>query len=1121
MMRIAKTMVTTTNDVDTWAKPIEEKQADVDRLIALAEAERAQAMAEDIVNLRTGQIVQTQKLSKTYEALQKLSVDMVGPISRINKQLSSIEDDLERKMRSAILESISGIKYIVQHKLANSGLVENSGQWFLNQPRFRQWRDESCSSVLWLHGIPGSGKTKLTSMVVSEIKKSNHVAFFYAVRNPVEPERSECDQILRSLLRQLASPSPGGPIFAPIVSRYEDALSGLEDYTDVIWTYEDAVETLIELCNLYPAVVFIIDALDEVNPMNRLDLLDALIRVMEESETLVKIFISSRENMDVFDRLDSKPNVRIGAKDNAEDIAKFVQRQLKIANLLQGKLPVSLKQKIPEVLIEGAQGMFRWVDLQIQSLRPLKVAADIDDRLGRLPQTLEESYFEMFEQIASSGEHAFGLAIFTFQWLLYAQRPIAISDFALLASIQLNPKLQHTAQNVLDVCQNLVVSNDAGIFRFAHLSVREFLENLKEGRLKHRDIGYFSPDEGHAAIASTSLTYLKTIMSLDLTQMTDLLVTTQLTKNPVIKSYAVNYWPFHVSKSGQLKYSTPLATQVRSFLVKNNAVASTFADWCTLVRNENSLALPDIIKAAQLPPNPIFLVHAYDILDIKHVSISDKDNQRQAFVYAAGEGNCKVMSALLDQGVDIKDAGIMAMERAIAADQPDAVELLIRLHVPIASAFLLQAATSRRSGMVRVIITHKAKDFSAAQLTLAFRIVIANGDVDLLPTFLNAGITRDPVAVVRALKAATPISAMHLINAGFDIDSVHLLEKRAALHWAVERGFTSIVQVLLDKNVHTDTADAWGNTPLHLAAWRNRSDIARMLLERKVDENHLNHAGQTPLHLASMMGSSDVFQILQHSTDQMHLKDNLGQSPLEYAESYVGKRYDDAVPTVIGGPKPSNVRTYEPTDVSTAMSNDIESSEASSVANYVPSNIQQDYADEDIFDPNFFKKSTTVTDSVNTQTAQDVLRDWEDRYNGAQVTQAEFFAPKELLQDDSLPKYKANDDVNPSHSMVPPYPAAYAFVATRDDKSTVDQPWLVPTLNLIAPTPPGSRSSSVRSASVPPSPNIEPIEENEAQRPDEAKQAKSRVSWGENQFHHFEVATPDSYRTVIDFRSQE
>jgi hypothetical protein len=157
-----------------------------------------------------------------------------------------------------------------------------------------------------------------------------------------------------------------------------------------------------------------------------MDLLDGLLRILEESDTLVKIFISSRENMDVFERLESKPNVRIGAKDNAEDIAKFVQRQLKVANLIQGKLPAFLKEKIPEVLIEGVQGMFRWVDLQIQSLRPLKIAVNIDDRLGRLPETLEESYFEMFDQIAKSGAHAFGLAIFTFQWLLYARKSIAI-----------------------------------------------------------------------------------------------------------------------------------------------------------------------------------------------------------------------------------------------------------------------------------------------------------------------------------------------------------------------------------------------------------------------------------------------------------------------------------------------------------------------------------------------------------------------------------------------------------------------------------------------------------------------------------------------------------------------
>ena len=200
---------------------------------------------------------------------------------------------------------------------------------------------------------------------------------------------------------------------------------------------------------------------------------------MVESDALIKIFISSQENVDISDRLESKPNSRIGAQDNAEDIAKFVQRQLGVANLLQGRLPDSLKQKISGVLIAGAQGMFRWVDLQIQSLRSLKVAADIDKRLGRLPQTLEGSYLEVFEQIADSGEHAFRLAVFTFQWLFYARQPIAVADFALLASVRLEERLQHTAQEVMDVCQNLIASNYAGIFGFVHLSVRESSRVLK------------------------------------------------------------------------------------------------------------------------------------------------------------------------------------------------------------------------------------------------------------------------------------------------------------------------------------------------------------------------------------------------------------------------------------------------------------------------------------------------------------------------------------------------------------------------------------------------------------------------------------------------------------------
>jgi serine/arginine repetitive matrix protein 2 len=237
----------------------------------------------------------------------------------------------------------------------------------------------------------------------------------------------------------------------------------------------------------------------------------------------------------------------------------------------------------------------------------------------------------------------------------------------------------------------------------------------------------------------------------------------------------------------------------------------------------------------------------------------------------------------------------------------------------------------------------------------------------------------------------------------------------------------------------------------------------------------------------------------------------------------------------VKGIQPSAVRNPEPTQTGTSGNTRVKTFEPSSVVTWTPSNIQQDYADEDIFDPSLFKKKSAP------QTAHAVLEDWEERYNQPAVSQAEFFAPKELLANDNLPKvrpvdpnegatnlhtFEAHEDVGPAQPMVPPYPASYSFTATRDGRPSMPQPMPVPALNLILPTPPGSRTPSVRGVSLPPSPNIEPVAEpKEMPKRDEANRARSRVSWGENQFHHFEVQTPDSHREQFvsdsDLKKQE
>jgi flagellin-like hook-associated protein FlgL len=134
-----------------------------------------------------------------------------------------------------------------------------------------------------------------------------------------------------------------------------------------------------------------------------------------------------------------------------------------------------------------------------------------------------------------------------------------------------------------------------------------------------------------------------------------------------------------------------------------------------------------------------------------------------------------------------------------------------------------------------------------------------------------------------------------------------------------------------------------------------------------------------------------------------------------------------------------------------------------------PSKVAHDYVGDDIFDSSLFKNRKTQS-SYRT-----VFQDWETRYNEKPVSQADFFAPKALLeQSDTSPKTDPNedatdihvcqdhDDFDHMHWRAPPYALSYTLDATREDHAQ-SFPWRIPTLNLIQPTPPESRADSIHS----------------------------------------------------------
>ena len=95
------------------------------------------------------------------QRLKDLLRDMEKPITRIEERLQIHEDGLQARTRIEILGWLSPIPYMQHHIQAKSDVLPGTGQWLLHDARLLDWQSSRSSSVLWLHGIPGSGKSKL------------------------------------------------------------------------------------------------------------------------------------------------------------------------------------------------------------------------------------------------------------------------------------------------------------------------------------------------------------------------------------------------------------------------------------------------------------------------------------------------------------------------------------------------------------------------------------------------------------------------------------------------------------------------------------------------------------------------------------------------------------------------------------------------------------------------------------------------------------------------------------------------------------------------------------------------------------------------------------------------
>ncbi|KAK5712601.1 hypothetical protein LTR17_017916 [Elasticomyces elasticus] len=175
--------------------------------------------------------------------------------------------------------------------------------------------------------------------------------------------------------------------------------------------------------------------------------------------------------------------------------------------------------------------------------------------------------------------------------------------------------------------------------------------------------------------------------------------------------------------------------------------------------------------------------------------------------------------------------------------------------------------------------------------------------------------------------------------------------------------------------------------------------------------------------------------------------------------------------------------------------------------------------DDDLFDKDFFKRKHSESDyarhaDLARKAADKVVADRDAYYKQPAVSQADFFAPKDILSQPSAGKTRVASPYDDNDVHV--YSAAEDTPRSHSTfgHGTKMASYAVPSLNVICPTPPPSTPVSARDYETRQQPELVREHDTETaavERPSKRDRSRS-ITWGEDKTHIYDPPTPESYQ---------
>lgn len=854
---------------------------------------------------------------------------------RLTDQASIVQKTLEESKYLELLRWISPSPYTRHHEALAATRMPNSASWVLSHDRYRSWKNASSSSILLLHGIPGSGKSHICSAVVDNYLAERQLnplaapmAYYYCDDCGFELERSQATNVLRSILRQLTIPGhPNQPTIRDNIALEFDRrlsqsrLDGMELSRLAI---DDCVRLILEVTATDP-VSILVDGLDTVNHRDRPALVRAFDDIIHKSSNVVNIFLTSRYDSQIFSLLESSQAtpvtyLEVTRDSTLRDMGGFVSLQvaqaIKDRRLLKKDPSNEFVRLLEEKLVDGAGEMFQWAKIQIEYLCQLNREEDITRALesGDMA-TLDDAYTRVLDQIMKGGSSSREIAIHTFSWLLHMREALSPETFlgAVLGSTAA-VDLKEGQRELLTICASLVIFDiNCNTFRFSHQSVKEFLQL----RL------FTSQFSGQEMVARRCLQVCMDGPA-DGIPPED--------SGPLYR-YAALYWAHHCSRAIVQGQDLDLESEITSFVVDEPGdVSLSFIGWTDHVASISSCLHNDhlmkVVGEAMPSPegSPLFAASAFgldcllsrEVLGDEPIDWDQKNNLGHTSLYIASAsgsfsiaqallskqadpnvkcgrfgtalqaacfaGHANIVEALLRHGVAARESGLFLspMEACFRGNSQECALALLEHEDTITDAKSFDDAIggAAEAGFLRVIDQLRKSAFaigSEDKMKAKTTRAIKGGQVGALAAFVRTKtnprdmLPDDAIAIAAAYGHEQIIDFLATMGMSFNYEGF----LGSPLRCAALMGYDAVLRTLIELGADVNQCGQHG-TPLQAASMKGHKQMVDLLLRNGAQVNQQGGRYGTALEAAAFHGHRGVVETLLDAGAEVHVRDSKG-----------------------------------------------------------------------------------------------------------------------------------------------------------------------------------------------------------------------------------------------------